>query len=56
MHKVADKFVYLCMIGAVPDARKQISFSFMCNNAFYPLVTILYFTPSVKVYGSMVKT
>ena len=28
MHKVADKFVYLCMIGGVPDARKQISFTF----------------------------
>lgn len=23
VHKVADKFVYLCMIGAVPDARKH---------------------------------
>lgn len=27
MHKVADGFVYLCMIGAVPGARKHISFS-----------------------------
>ena len=36
MHKVADKFVYLCMIGPVPDARKHLF------NAFDACMTVVH--------------
>ena len=37
MHKVADKFMYLCIIGAVPGARKD---NLHALHSFFALVTI----------------
>lgn len=48
MHNVADKFVYLCMIGPVPDARKHLF------NAFDACMTVVhhqkYFNASMKTW------